>query len=175
MEETRLSVAFESQRDNSSGTGWRECYSSSAAMLARFWGKVPSDEAYNRIRSRYGDTTSAAAQLAALRSLGLRADFWTNGTRADLENQIRAGRPVAVGWNHRGPITAPVGGHWSVVVGLSGPHHFLMHDPYGEPLLVSGVHDTRRSGAYVRCSWANFLPRWEVEGPRTGWYLTCQG
>ena len=175
MPVTRLPVPFASQLDNQSGTGWRECFSSTAAMLAMFWGKVPNDDAYNRIRSRYGDTTSAAAQLAALRSLGLRADFWTNGTRADIERQIRGGRPVGVGWLHRGPITSPRGGHWSVVVGLSGPHHFLMHDPYGEPYLVSGTHNPRRSGAYLTCSWANFLPRWEVEGPRTGWYLTAQG
>lgn len=175
MVETRLSVPFESQLDNASGQGWRECYSSSSAMLARFWGKVPNDDTYNRLRARFGDSTSAAAQLAALRALGLRADFWTNGTRADLVRQIEGGRPVAVGWNHRGPIAAPRGGHWSVVVGLSGPDRFLMHDPYGEPLLVSGQHDTSKSGAYISCSWANFLPRWEVEGPRTGWYLTCQG
>jgi len=167
-----LPVAFESQHDNRTGTGWRECFSSSAAMLARFWGAVPSDDAYNLIRSRYGDTTGAAAQVRALRHLGLQAHFWTNGCRRDLENEIRGGRPVAVGWLHRGRVTEPGGGHWSVIVGLDGTH-FWMHDPAGEPLLMSGGHIRGSNGKERRCSWLNFLPRWEVEGPRTGWYLTC--
>lgn len=169
-----LSVPFESQLDNASGSGGRECFSSSAAMLARFWGKVPSDDHYNRIRAKYGDTTDAAAQVGALRSLGLRSEFWTNGRREDLEREIMAGRPVAVGWLHRGDIQSPVGGgHWSVIVGLEPPTHLIMHDPAGEPLLIPGGHIRRSSGAGIRCSWQNFLPRWEVEGPRTGWYVTC--
>jgi len=167
-----LPVPFESQRDNASGTGYRECFSSSCAMLARFWGVIPSDDDYNRVRVRYGDSTLAAAQCATLRALGLRADFWTNGCRVDIEAQIRGGRPVAVGWLHRGPLAAPVGGHWSVVVGLAGDR-FVMHDPYGEPLLISGGHLSNRSGENVSCSWRNFLPRWEADGPRSGWYLTC--
>ncbi|NDD46583.1 MAG: hypothetical protein EBZ24_14675, partial [Synechococcaceae bacterium WB9_4xB_025] len=93
-----LAVKWQSQNDNKSGTGYRECFSSSCAMLARYWGKVSGDDAYNVIRARYGDTTSAEAQLAALRSLGLTANFATNGDRAALEAEIQAGRPVAVGW-----------------------------------------------------------------------------
>jgi hypothetical protein len=53
-----LPVAWENQNDNASGTGYRECFSSSCAMLARYWGKVSGDDAYNLIRARYGDTTS---------------------------------------------------------------------------------------------------------------------
>lgn len=167
-----LSCPFESQHDNRSGTGWRECFSSSAAMLARHWGAVPGDDAYNLIRRRFGDTTSAAAQVRTLRALGLQSHFWTNGRRQDLEHEIRGGRPVAVGWLQRGSISNPSGGHWSVIVGLDGSH-FRMHDPAGEPLLMSGGHIRGSNGRAVRCSWLNFLPRWEVEGPRTGWYLTA--
>lgn len=167
-----LPVQFESQLDNSSGTGWRECFSSSAAMLARYWGAVPSDDAFNVIRARFGDTTHAASQVRALRHLGLQAHFWTNGRRADIEHEIKGGRPVAVGWLHRGSMRAPGGGHWSVIVGLDGSH-FFMHDPAGEPLLMSGGHVRASCGKSVRCSWLNFLPRWEMEGPRSGWYLTC--
>ena len=141
-------------------------------MLARYWGKVPGDDVYNRIRQRYGDSTSAAAQVRALRELGLKSHFWTNGRRADIENEIKGGRPVGVGWLHRGGVRRPTGGHWSVIVGLDGSH-FWMHDPGGEPLLMSGGHIPGSNGAMRRCSWLNFLPRWEVEGPRTGWYLTC--
>ncbi len=65
-----LVVPYFSQNDNASGTGYRECFSSSCAMLAAFWGKVSSDDAYNVIRAQYGDSTEAQAQLSALRSLG---------------------------------------------------------------------------------------------------------
>ena len=170
----RIPVPYQSQRDNSGGRGWRECFSSSCAMLAMHWRAVANDDAYNSVRSRFGDTTSAQAQLRALRALGLRADFWTNGDRLDIERNILGGRPVAVGWLHHGTISKPSGGgHWSVVVGLEGQDHFRMHDPYGEPLLRKGGHDTTRSGAGVVCSWGGFLPRWSVEGPGTGWYVTC--
>lgn len=173
MATIRLQVPFESQLDNVSGTGYRECFSSSAAMLARFWGKVPSDDAYNQIRARYGDTTSAQAHLQALRALGLRAHFWTNGCAADLKNELKAGRPVAVGWLHSGPVTAPTGGgHWSVAIGFDD-QAVLMNDPNGEALLVSGGYTRNTNGAGLRYSWKNWLPRWEVEGPRTGWMLTC--
>lgn len=171
----RLTTPYQSQYDNRSGQGWRECFTSSAAMLAMHWGAIGSDDQFSQIRARYGDTTSAAAQVRALRALGLQSDFWTNGSRADLENHIRAGRPVAVGWLHNGRISRPTGGgHWSVIVGLEGGDRFRMHDPAGEPQLISGGHLPGTSGAGVLCTWNNFLPRWEVEGPRTGWFLTCR-
>ena len=83
-----LPVALKNQNDNASSTGYRECFSSSCAMLARYWGKVSSDDKNNFIRAKYGDSTSAEAQLSALRSLGLMANFATNGDRAALEQQI---------------------------------------------------------------------------------------
>ena len=171
----RLPVAFESQHDNRGGQGYRECFSSSCAMLARYWGKVLNDDSYNAVRRIYGDTTTAHSQIQALRVLGLQAHFWTNGTRVDLIRELQGGRPVAVGWLHRGPAHRPTGGHWSVLVGIDNEHRFLMHDPAGEPLLLSGGHIRGSNGAYVSGSWKNWLPRWEVEGPRSGWYVTARG
>ena len=64
------------QLDNKTGTGYRECFSSSAAaMVAAYYKKVRTDDEYNKIRAKYGETTSVEAQLAALRSLGLEAEF----------------------------------------------------------------------------------------------------
>ena len=60
------------QLDNKTGTGYRECFSSAAAMVAAYYKKVRTDDEYNEIRAKYGDTTSVEAQLAALRSLGLK-------------------------------------------------------------------------------------------------------
>jgi hypothetical protein len=173
MKYIRLPVAFETQLDNATGTGWRECFSSSCAMLARYHGRVRNDDEYNSIRANYGDTTNPVAQLQALRFLGLRSHFWTNGRKEDLLHELRGGRPVAVGWLHRGHVSNPSGGgHWSVAVG-TWERGVLMHDPQGEAFLISGGHAWRSEGAYQPYSWQNWVPRWEVEGPRTGWYLTC--
>jgi hypothetical protein len=167
-----LVVKWQSQLDNKSGTGYRECFSSSCAMLAMFWGKVASDDVYNGIRAKFGDTTSAQAQLSALRSLGLKADFHTSGTPAKLMAEIDAGKPVAVGWLHKGPVGAPSGGgHWSVVIGYTAAA-WIHNDPNGEALLVQGGYAKNTKGAGLAYSRKNWNPRW-MPGGSGGWYLTC--
>lgn len=170
MSSRLLSVPYASQLDNPGGQGWRECFTSSCAMVAMFWGAIGSDDAYSVLRRKHGDTTEAGAQLATLQGLGLRANFWQNGRRVDLMRLLSAGRPVAVGWLHRGHVSRPAGGHWSVIVGAD-PSSLWMHDPFGEPLLVNGGHIPGSSGRAVRCSWGNFLRRWMVEGEGSGWYI----
>lgn len=168
-----LRVKWQSQLDNRSGTGYRECFSSSCAMLAMFWGKVANDDAYNAIRQKYGDTTSAEAQLSALRSLGLRADFHTNGTPQVLEQEITAGRPVAVGWLHKGHVSSPSGGgHWSVVIGYTDAA-WIQNDPNGEASLVGGGYTKNTNGAGIAYSRKNWNPRW-MPGGSGGWYLSCR-
>jgi hypothetical protein len=168
-----LQVPYFSQNDNASGTGYRECFSSSCAILAAARGKIKSDDQYNLVRQHFGDTTDLGAQLGALSKLGLKPRFQTNGTPEVLEQLIDSGRPVAVGWLHKGPVTAPSGGgHWSVVIGYT-PTHFILHDPNGEASLVSGGYVNHTGGKSVAYSRKNWLPRWEVDGEGTGWYLTC--
>jgi hypothetical protein len=36
-------------------------------MVAAFYGKVRTDDAYNKVREKFGDTTSIEAQLRALK------------------------------------------------------------------------------------------------------------
>lgn len=91
VNEILLKVPYEYQLDNKSGTGYRECFSSSCAMVARYWRKIGNDDAYNLIRARYGDSTNVHAQIGALKQLGLRATFEQEGTAADLEAEIRTG------------------------------------------------------------------------------------
>lgn len=168
-----LSVPYEAQNDNASGTGWRECFSSSCAMVARFYGRVPNDDAYNKIRARFGDTTDSGAQLRALGSLGLQAQFRQNGDAATLERLLREGRPVPVGWLHKGAAFAPTGGgHWSVVVGFDA-EAFFHNDPNGEADLVNGGYVTTKgtAGKGIRYSRRNWLRRWEADGRGSGWYL----
>lgn len=168
-----LKVPYEFQLDNASGSGYRECFSSSCAMVARFYGQVSGDDEYNRLRQRFGDSTDANAQIKALQHLGLKASFHQNGSIKTLESLLDAGQPVPVGWLHKGPVEHPSGGgHWTVAIGYD-KQSIIHNDPNGEARMVEGgyVRNTAASGQGIRYSRTNWLRRWLVEGKRSGWYL----
>jgi hypothetical protein len=137
-------------------------------MIAAFYGKVKTDDEYNLIRARFGDTTDSSAQVKTLQSLGLKPTFRQNLVLADIEREIKAGFPVATGWLHQGNYRRPTGGgHWSVVVGLSNGG-IMAHDPFGAPDLVRGGHPSAQGGKYATFPNQYWLPRWEVKGG-DGW------
>jgi len=172
-----------SQLDNKSGTGYRECFSSAAAMVAAFYGRVKGDNEYNVIRSKYGDTTSVDAQIQALRSLGLNAEFRQDGDSDLIEFEIERGRPVLVGWLNHGDVSkgeppqceSNTCGHWSVVTGFLGKYsndpEWIFQDPRGLPDMVRGGHKNASKGRNVRVRQSEFYPRWSVDGPKTGWVI----
>tara|TARA_B100000519_G_scaffold75452_1_gene64903 strand:+ start:20734 stop:21441 length:708 start_codon:yes stop_codon:yes gene_type:complete len=176
-------MPYFSQHDNASGYGYRECFSSSAAMVAAFWGKIKTDDEYNEIRRKYGDTTSVWAHLQTLRSLGLNANFRQDGDGTLLELEIERGRPVLVGWLHQGNLTKGQAprcnrlncGHWSVITGYTGKNsddqNWIMSDPAGFPLVDVGGHDHKKTGYQIRVRKSYFKQRFEVEGARTGWVI----
>ena len=171
VKQVLLSVPYEWQRDNKSGMGGRECFSSSSAMVAKFYGKVGSDDEYNSIRARYGDTTDSSAQLKALQHLGLKAEFKQNMGLEGLQKELRAGRPVPVGWLHHGRYTAPSGGgHWSVAVGFDDMS-IIHNDPYGMADIVNGGYVSGDGGKCIHYGKKYWLPRWTVEGANSGWAL----
>ena len=166
-----LAVPYFSQNDNASGTGYRECFSSSCAMVAAYYGKISSDDAYNTIRAKYGDSTSCDAQIRALRELGLKATFHTDGTPDVLKNLLDAGIPVPCGWLHHGSVSSPSGGgHYSVTIGYTGDS-WIVNDPNGEANLYAGGYTPRLYGAKQHYSFQNWNPRWECDGHGTGWYM----
>jgi len=166
-----LTVPYQSQNDNASGTGSRECFSSSCAMVAMYYGKIENDDAYNLVRQKYGDSTDAQAQVRTLRSLGLEANFISNGTTSNLRECIDAGRPVPVGWLHHGSASAPSGGgHYSVVIGYNDKS-WIVNDPNGEANLSAGGYTNNLDGSNQSYSFKNFNPRWIVEGEGSGWYM----
>lgn len=168
-----LNVPWYDQLSMDDGQGWRDCFSASSAMLAAYWGKEPNEDDYNSLREHYGDSTSAEAQLAALRHLGLTAEFRTDGTLQTLKSEIDAGRPVAVGWLHHGPPSAPSGGgHWTVVIGYDDSG-VIMNDPYGSCDLVNGGYPVNHNGAHQHYSYTNWEPRWRPQGSG-GWYLVVK-
>jgi len=141
-------------------------------MLAAYWGCEADEDDYDIVRERYGDSTSAEAQLAALRHLGLKAEFGTDGTVEMLRQEIDSGRPVATGWLCDGPVSAPKGGgHWIMVIGYD-ERGFVVNDPYGNCDLISGGYLSHDDGAGLHYSYRNWVPRWRPEGTG-GWYLRC--
>ncbi len=74
--------------------GERKCFTSAAAMVAAFYKKVATQEEYERVRARYGDTTSVFAHVEALTSLGLQVRFVDNADAEDVMEAIDAGIPV---------------------------------------------------------------------------------
>ena len=168
-----LDVPYQSQNDNASGTGYRECFSSSCAMVAMYYGKIENDDAYNLVRQKFGDSTDAQAQVRALRSLGLEANFITNASTSTIKAAIDAGRPVPCGWLHHGSVSYPTGGgHYSVVVGYSDAGKFwYVNDPNGEANLTAGGYTSNLNGDHLEYSYKNWNPRWIVEGEGSGWCM----
>ena len=166
-----LDVTWQSQLDNKSQTGYRECFSSSMAMKAMYYGKVKNDDEYNDIRAKYGDTTSAEAQLATLRHLGLFPRFVTDASIEDIKQEIDNNRPVGVGWLHQSHISHPSGGgHWSVVVGYNSKG-VIMCDPNGEADLVEGGYTSNKNGDKILYSYKNWETRWSFPGYSDGWCM----
>jgi hypothetical protein len=169
---------YYSQTDSTTGMGWRMCFSSSCAMALKYLEPdallgANADDDYLKRVLHYGDTTDATAQVSALRSYGLEAHFRTDGSRKTLEEEIALGYPVATGILHHGNVHTPSGGgHWMLVIG-SDDSHVICQDPYGELDCINGGYVTIGSGGKnVHYSWQNWLPRWEVDGPGTGWYVS---
>ena len=179
----QIHMPYFRQLDNKTGTGYRECFSSAAAMVAAFYKKVKTDDEYNEIRAQFGDTTSVEAQLTALRSLGLEAEFRKDGDADMIEMEVESGRPVIVGWLHHGnmlrgesPTCNGLGcGHWSLISGYAGKNsndpEWIMQDPRGYPEIEKGGHSNPHLGRNVRVRQAAFHQRWQHEGPGTGWVI----
>ena len=164
--------------------GHRRCLDASAAMVALLYGKVKTAEEYGEVRKRFGDTTDVKAQVRTVRELGLHAEFRNDADGALVEAEIASGRPVLVGWLHKGNMLrghppmcdSNSCGHWSVIVGFEGTEStgdsaFVLHDPMGAPAIERGGHPNRYGGKNVRVPRGTFNQRWMVEGPGSGWVI----
>jgi hypothetical protein len=114
----------------------RTCNSSSCAMCLEYFKpgtlKGPKgDDEYIRKVFAVGDTTDHAVQTRVLQSYGVKSDFRYNLTFADLDRELSAGRPICIGILHRGPLSAPTGGHVLVVIGKTPSGDYVVNDPYG--------------------------------------------
>ena len=166
--------------------GDRKCFTSAAAMVAAYAKRVSTQEQYESTLRPYGDTTSVAAHIKALTSLGLTVTFTQSADAEDVMEAIDSGIPVMVGWLDKGdmlrgePPTCgdEACGHWSVIHGYQSRHtndaSWLMSDPAGMPDIERGGHNPALSGYRVSVRQAAFHQRWQVDGPKSGWAIFAE-
>ena len=170
-----LEVDHDSQYNNPSNEGWRECFSSSCAMAAKFWGAIKDFNEYHQRRPQYGDSTDASAQVRTLQSFGLEAKFVQMGSVEKLKEQIDLGRPTVCGYLHKGTGHGTGGGHYLTVIGYDDTG-FWVNDPGGSCDLVNGgFEDTSQfAGRMQHYSYKNWVPRWSVANDHDGWAVAVK-
>jgi hypothetical protein len=166
-----LSVPYFPQTDNYRDAD-RTCNSSSCAMCLEFLKPgtlkgAKGDDAYVQKVFSIGDTTDHSVQTKALASYGVQSDFRTNLGFSDLDKSLSNGKPVVIGILHRGPISAPRGGHMVVVIGKKG-QDYVVNDPYGS--LNDGYTGAVTNGKGAVYKKSELSQRWlEYGKDRTGW------
>jgi hypothetical protein len=150
------------------------CNSSACAMCLEFFkpGSLPpgpkGDDAYLRKVLALGKSTDHTVQTRALQSYGLFSVFRYDMSFADLDRELNVGRPVVIGFLHRGPESAPTGsGHMIVVRGRTANGDYVCNDPYGD--LADGYTGAVAKGKGVVYRKSTLEKRWTVKHPKDGW------
>lgn len=166
-----LDVIYYSQLDNYTdphGT----CYSSACAMMLKYLkpSAIANDDAYLARVLSFGKSTDPNSQISALKTYGIEAALVKNMNKQKVISYLRKAIPVPCGFLHHGTSAAPRGGgHWLTWIG-DYDKGLIVHDPYGEMNVSQGTYGSK-NGAFLKYSYTNWLPRWEVEGPNTGWSI----
>ena len=164
-----LEVPFFPQTDNYRD-GERTCNSSSCAMCLEYFKPgtlkgAKGDDAYVEQVFAIGDTTDHSVQTQVLLKYGLKSSFHYDLTFNDLDTELALGRPVIIGILHRGPLSAPRGGHMCVVIGKKGDD-YVANDPYGS--LNDGYSSDVLNGRGVVYKKSELKARWCPNG-NDGW------
>jgi uncharacterized protein YvpB len=170
--EINLNVPYYNQVDNYRDAH-RTCNSSSCAMCLEFLKPgtlkgAKGDDAYIQKVFSVGDTTDHSVQTKALASYGVHSEFDYNLGFSDIDKSLSAGKPVVIGILHRGPLSAPTGGHMVVVRGKTAKGDYYINDPYGD--LMSGYTGPVENGKNTVYSRDQLIHRWLDHGAdKTGW------
>jgi len=180
MNELVLNVKYYSKRDSIfKKQRGRMCYSSTNAMLLEYLmpgtlaGSGQPDDRYLVKVLEFGDTVMAWAQIAALKSFGLNAEFSQSVTFSQIDDQLDRGIPVPIGILIWGPAENPSGGgHWILVIGRTSAGDYIVNDPYGELNLVAGGYENTNGEKRVY-SRANLAKRFLDRNGR-GWAILAE-
>ena len=169
-----IDVPYFYQLDNPSTQGYRECFSTSCAMIAAFHGAIKTENEYHAIRPKFGDSTEVSAQIRTLNYFGLDAEFVQTGGENELREEINKGYPVAVGFLHHGSYLNPSsGGHYAVALGHNS-NGFIFNDPFGNFDAQNGLYLDHKEAKNVCYPYKFWLPRWSVANDHDGWALKCR-
>jgi hypothetical protein len=165
-----LNVPFYPQTDNYRDAN-RTCNSSACAMCLEYFkpGTLigpKGDDAYVRKVFSIGDTTDHVVQTRVLSSYGIKSHFSYGLSFSDLDRELAAGRPIVIGILHRGPLSAPTGGHMVVVIGKTPSGDYVVNDPYGS--LNDGYTGAVTNGRGAVYKRGDLARRWCPKG-NDGW------
>lgn len=149
----------------------RTCNSSACAMCLEYFKpgtlKGPKgDDAYVQKVFSVGDTTDHMVQTRVLATYGIKSSFSYTLTFNDLDRELAAGRPIVIGILHRGPLSAPTGGHMVVVIGKTPKGDYVVNDPYGS--LNDGYTGSVTNGRGDIYKRSELARRW-CPGGKDGW------
>jgi hypothetical protein len=166
-----LSVPFYPQTDNYRDVN-RTCNSSACAMCLEYFKpgtlKGPKgDDAYIQKVFVIGDTTDHMVQTRVLASYGIQSSFNYSLSFDDLDRELSNNRPIVIGILHRGPLSAPTGGHMLVVIGKTPNGDYVVNDPYGS--LNDGYTGSVNNGKGAVYKRSDLVRRWTPDGPKSGW------
>lgn len=175
----KLDVPYFMQLDNDPtvfGPGWRQCNTTSNAMLADYLlkGKLSEtakaksysepESLYMRLVARYGDTIDHVAQTKALKDLGIDSYFSRSLSPQDLMLSLSHGIPVVVGFAYKGS------GHICCVAGHDPARKvYLVHDPYGIRHGASDSYDVGARADFDPYSYATMQQIYWDMGGEAGW------
>jgi hypothetical protein len=167
---TILSVPFYPQTDNYRDAQ-RTCNSSACAMCLEYFKPgtlkgAKGDDAYVQKVFSIGDTTDHVVQTRVLASYGIQSHFSYGLSFNDLDRELAAGRPVVAGILHRGPLSAPTGGHMVVIIGKTSTGDYVVNDPYGS--LNDGYTSAVTNGKGAVYKRSDLSRRWCPKG-NDGW------
>lgn len=168
-----LDVIYYSQLDNYTDPNGT-CYSSACAMMLKYLkpNSIKNDDAYLARVLSFGPSTDPNSQIKALASYDVEAKFMTTLDKNELMDCIDQGIPLPCGFLHHGTPQNPTGGgHWLTVIGYTATA-VIVNDPYGEMNVANGTYGSV-NGKCLSYSDKNWLPRWEADGPGTGWSIVA--
>ena len=165
-----LDVPYFPQTDNYRDAN-RTCNSSSCAMCLEYFKPgtlkgAKGDDAYVQKVFAIGDTTDHVVQTRVLANYGIKSHFSYGLSFADLDRELDAQRPIVIGILHRGPLSAPTGGHMVVVIGKTPAGDYVVNDPYGS--LNDGYTGAVTNGKGAIYKRSELSRRW-CPGGKDGW------
>jgi len=165
-----LAVPYYPQTDNYTQPD-RTCNSSACAMCLEFLKPgtligAKGDDAYLKKVIAIGDSTDHAVQTRVLESYGVKSNFSYNLSFSDIDKSLSDGKPVVIGILHRGPLSAPTGGHMLVVIGKTSSGDYVVNDPYGS--LNDGYTGPVTNGKGAVYKRSDLSRRW-CPGGNDGW------